>query len=517
MPDVVWIEAAELANIRGLGKGRDREVKESQILDLASFFDEKPTSMAQAPSGQDYPTGESGSGWDRERLFAFYEDGLIFEEGPIETANIEDMLRRDGKARALEQALTLPVRGANWSIQPGKDDKGELEFVTDALTRAPESGGMDVPIEVVIGQMTSAFLFKRSHFEKVFRADDDGKVRFGKLAYRPPTTCYLARRAEDAAFAGFMQWTWKGQAFIRVLIPAEKAFVYIHGAHRDPITGISDLDVSYNAYQSKQKIRFLWYQFLETQSAPRTLAHHNSNDVGEAGAFAKRLATLKGGGVVGLTMGQDAKVLESNGQGAAEYQAALAYLDSEMSESVLAGFLDLTSRSSGAAGGSGGRGSNALAKSMQEFFNTGRQGAMNEVAAAINQGIIADLIRLNFGKNASMPKFKFTVATEDDNSAATIGLLQAIATAPSVSVIPWGFIDLLIEKVADLLQMPVDQVHAALMDRDNDPTESPADTLAAQGAISPQSAQVHNAIGAAHALVTQNAALPAAPATVAPA
>lgn len=511
MQDVVWITAAELANIRGLGTGRDREVKPGQVLDLASFFDEKPTSMAKSPSGQDYPTGEAGSGWDRERLFAFYEDGLIFEEGPIETANIEDMLSRDGKARALEQALTLPVRGANWSIQPGKNDKGELEFVTDALTRAPESGGMDVSLEVVIGQMTSAFLFKRSHFEKVYRADSDGKVRFGKLAYRLPTTCYLARKAEDASFAGFMQWTWKGQAFVRVLIPAEKAFVYIHGAHRDPINGISDLDVSYNAFQSKQKVRFLWYQFLETQAAPRTLAKHNSTDATQAQAFAKKVATLKGGGVVGLIEGQDVAVLESNGQGAAEYQAALAYLDSEMSESVLAGFLDLTSRSSGAAGGSGGRGSNALAKSMQEFFNTGRQGAMNEVAAAINQGIVADLVRYNFGIDASMPKFTFTVATEDDNSSATIALLQAIATAPSMNVLPWGFINLLIEKVAELLQIPVDQVHAALLDRDNDPTESPADTLAAQGVITPESAKLHNAIGAAHALVASHPAIAAAP------
>jgi hypothetical protein len=52
-------------------------------------------------------------------------------------SNFEEMLRLDGKARTLEQVLTLPLMSAEWSIEPAKGDSGEAEFVIDALTRPP--------------------------------------------------------------------------------------------------------------------------------------------------------------------------------------------------------------------------------------------------------------------------------------------------------------------------------------------------------------------------------------------
>ena len=39
------------------------------------------------------------------------------------------MLSRNGMAAAIEQVLTLPVRGAPRTIEPAKGDKGEAEFV----------------------------------------------------------------------------------------------------------------------------------------------------------------------------------------------------------------------------------------------------------------------------------------------------------------------------------------------------------------------------------------------------
>ena len=35
------------------------------------------------------------------------------------------MLTRNGMAAALEQVLTLPIRGAPYTIEPAKGDKGE--------------------------------------------------------------------------------------------------------------------------------------------------------------------------------------------------------------------------------------------------------------------------------------------------------------------------------------------------------------------------------------------------------
>ena len=37
------------------------------------------------------------------------------------------MLVRNGMAAAIEQVLTLPIRGAPYTIEPAKGDKGEAE------------------------------------------------------------------------------------------------------------------------------------------------------------------------------------------------------------------------------------------------------------------------------------------------------------------------------------------------------------------------------------------------------
>src|SRR5207302_5089074 len=87
-----------------------------------------PTEDASAP-----PMGEIGSMWPRERLYSYYENGNIFEQGPIFAENYSEMLRRDGKAAAMEQALVLPITSLDFSIEPQRGDKGEADFVKEAL------------------------------------------------------------------------------------------------------------------------------------------------------------------------------------------------------------------------------------------------------------------------------------------------------------------------------------------------------------------------------------------------
>jgi hypothetical protein len=43
-----------------------------------------------------------------------------------------------------------------------------------------------------------------------------------------------------------------------------------HGFYREPIKGVSDLDVAYWCYETKQKVLFLWFQVLENQNLPKT-------------------------------------------------------------------------------------------------------------------------------------------------------------------------------------------------------------------------------------------------------
>jgi hypothetical protein len=478
----------------------------SDPIDLARERKKRNDDRTDRPQGEQPPEGEIGSAWDRYRIYAYYENGNIFEQGPIETADLEDMISKDGIARGLEQALTLPLRSLSWTIKAAPGDTGEAAFVREVLTKPPEMGGMEVPMQTIIGQMTSARLYKRAHFEKVFRVQK-GQVTYQKIAFRPPTTCYLARAASDASFQGFMQWTWAGLKFIKVIIPKNKAFVFLHGEHRNPLEGITDLDVVYNAWQSKQKLRFLWYQFLETQASPRTVAKKGTNDDNEANALAKKVASLKGGGVVGLIAGDDVTIIESNGLGASQFSAALAYIDQEMLQSALAAFLGLAASAAGTGGGSGG-GSYALSSDLRSFFLEAGQAVAKEMQSAITWGVIQDLVLYNFGVNASCPTFEFAKLAEDDTAEMAYNLLSGMVTSRTPTpLVPWAFIDDLVKRVAQLLDMDVVAVEAALTEAAHDPGHSPAQDLAPSPAIPPADPVV-TAINGAHALVTSKLGAP---------
>src|SRR5690348_10937852 len=58
----------------------------------------------------------------------------LFDTGEVEdldtdwtVADMDDMIKRDGKARTLEQVLTLPIRSAEWSIKSTEDPDEEDE------------------------------------------------------------------------------------------------------------------------------------------------------------------------------------------------------------------------------------------------------------------------------------------------------------------------------------------------------------------------------------------------------
>ncbi len=411
-----------------------------------------------------------------DRLFTYFQGNQSLQAATVGATEINEMLAADGKAASLEGVLTLPLRGARWQIHPGPGDTGEAAMVEQIL-------GEDT-LRQLISQMTSAQLYAKAFFEKVFEVRDDGLIGYQDIALRPATTCELARNLQTGAFDGFWQWAWKGAHGVQhVQIPLERAFVYIHGTHRAPWGGLSELQTAYSVYETKQKIRFLWYKFLENYSMPRAVATASANDDTEAGNLAKRVAKLKGGGVVGLKLGETLAPYATSGQGADEYQKALHYLDGEMAGSVLAGFLEL-----GASAGRGA-GSLALSKDQTDFFLQSREGVAREMEVAVRRDVITPIVRYNRGPNASVPFLRAAPLSLLD-ATSSITLLQQLAAAPPGSTaLPPVFVNLLIEQVAAYLGMDVDVISAGIKD-------------AQAQAQQTQAAQLIAAVGAAHGMVT---------------
>lgn len=440
---------------------------------------------------------EEGTAFDQQTaMFADFDEGGIFAYDAARIWDIDQMLERDGKARTLQEVLTLPLRSATRSIQRDRATKQVHDFVTRVLMEPEHNGGMSTPIDQIIAQMAQAVVYRKSYHEKVWTVKED-RYCYDKLAWRPPSTCNVVRDKRSGAFQGFRQVPimWDQNDSNEIRIKPVKSFVYIHGQHRNPMEGASDLDIAYWCYKTKQKIRFLWYSFLEGQSLPKTIVRDDTEAAAKKAA--QKLLGLRQGGIVGLGRGTEVQAYESTGRGAGQFQEALRWLDSEASGSVLAGFTDLGAQAAS------GTGSFALSKDQTDFFLMSRQTVAREMEATLNHFLVAPLVRYNFG-NVAMPKFEFGPIAEDDAGKA-VTLLQAIATVPDSSV-PREFLAELVEQVAAYLGLNTQTVRDGLMriakeaeeKAANAPTPPPPGlpgTVAAVGAATRavQDAQIQNA------------------------
>lgn len=455
-----------------------------------------------------------------QRLFAYYGSGDVFDYGEWTARDMKAMFSRDGKCSALELVLTLPVREADYMIQPAKGDKGEAELVTSVLMTPDTDGGMKTPIQQLVGQITSAQTFRRAFFEKVWKMrESDGRVILDKVAFRPPATCQARYNERTGVPNGFRQQVWMFGAANKVQrkqkvpgyvdIPEIRSYVYTHQKHREPLTGASEMDIAYWCYQTKMKLLYLWYYFLENQAMQRVVVY--GNDQPEANQRADDIAAMKGAGVVGLihpAAGEKAfELLSATSDAGAHFEAALQFLEQWQVGSVLAGFMGLT------GGATGGRGSYALSQDQSSFYLKSRQAVAKEIAESITYDLIRPVVMLNFGTGAAYPKFKFG-PLQDEQIAALLTMFQTLAAAPALHI-PLQVLDLITERMASILQLDIDEVHKALQSTSNQRAEQlqaqapPGMPSQAAGQLGALNGAVSGATGMLHQAIAQGKAPPA--------
>jgi hypothetical protein len=415
------------------------------------------------------------------------------------------MLSRNGMAAAIEQVLTLPIRGAPYTIEPAKGDKGEAEFVTSVLMTPNESGGMKTPISELVGQITAGQIFKRSFFEKVWKTrESDGKIVYDKIAYRPPATCQARYNDRTGEANGFRQqvWLFGGNLMLNnrqkvpgyVDIPKMRSYIYTHGKHREPLTGVSEMETSLWCYNTMAKLLFLWMSFMEGMAMQRLVVY--GNDQPEATARADDISQLRGSGIVGLvhpTEGQKTfEALPTAADAGAQFAACMTYLENWMASSVLAGFLQLSGAAAKGtrAGGGASAGSYGMSEDQSSYYLASREAAATEIADSISHDLIRPLVTLNFGADAAFPQWKFG-PLQEAMTAVLFTMFGQMAAAPKLNV-PLAFIDLLTERMAVILDLDASQIHESLVNTasqraealaGNPPPGMPPEAAAGLGAL----------------------------------
>ncbi len=422
-------------------------------------------------------SGIPGTGYWSE--FDTQQEMLISQPERAWVSDVQTMLNRSGKASSVLLALSLPIRQANLTIEKPDGDKGQTDFVREELYSSGSPHGMRPDLTGIVAQMVEAIAVKRTYHEIVWRRRSDGRFGYQKIAWRPPATCELIRDRRSGDLRGFRQFVdHQTMAELQrrgdprdvaampvdpisglgyVTIPAARAAIHINGQHRDPVNGISDLAVTHWAYTMQQKVLLMWSLFLDGQSQPKVLVYGDSKR--EADANARAVASLRGSGVLGMKRPDDGQekvfeLLDSSGKGAEQFAEMVRWLDQEMTRSVLAGFLDLTSAATG------GVGSYALSQDQSGLFLTSRQATAREISQTVTDQIIAPLVRVNFGPDAAVPRLVFEKMDREGTEKA-MQMLQQLGSSQAMNVPP-GFIDLLVERVAQHLDLPDDQVEKML-------------------------------------------------------
>jgi hypothetical protein len=232
--------------------------------------------------------------------------------------------------------------------------------------------------------------------------------------------------------------------------------VFTNGLEQDPVRGISDLEVAMWCFRTKRKVMVLWLTFLSAHALPRTLVQYTGGDEERAKAAARMIATLSSGGVgyidsTNMTVG----ALNPNDRlgGSAPFMEMVKYLDTCQSGGILAGFTDLTSAAAD------GKGSLALHNGATAVFDQTSEQAARDIEHVLTSYCVADLARYNYGPGLTV---NFSLdPLSGANEGVLMGLLQALATAPSSSL-PQEFINELAIHASRLLDLDVDKIRVAL-------------------------------------------------------
>jgi len=427
---------------------------------------------------------------DREgTIFGLHDMPLLFSDrdsgiGEIwdeEHPSVPELLQilRNSKAGALFAGLSYPIRNSPWQIAGGKLPDKDIHQLHEDMEQ--------MKIGEVLAQMCLAFVVRRTYHEKVWHLRKGRYVP--SVEWRPPADCVLLRDIRSGVSEGFKQSALiatsgsqlpTGDADGWYRIRKQYAVTHIHHKDRDPVKGMSDFDHVWWCMTQKQKLWFLWFQYLEGSALPRTVVHSRDAEMGKKAV--RVLASLKNSGVAAIPEGwfREIQLLDVSGKGAAEFQDALTALDQEAADSVLEGFMTLAN-----AAAQNAVGSYALSSDLSDFFLQSLTYAAEEIATTITEQILRDMVAYNYPKleREDYPRFEIGPISEKD-ATPTLELFSRIATATRGSTsVPPSFMEQLVLATSRILDMDEGPIAEDL--EQWRAQEDAAQKLAAQGGGAP--------------------------------
>ena len=338
-------------------------------------------------------------------------DGVITEEynADLQGADgikIYDKMRKsDATVKASLLVCTLPIRAANWYVEPADEDnqnKEVAEFVKNNLF-----DGMTITWDDFLRQALLMLPFGVMLFEKVFKVED-GKIMYQKLAPRLPkgVSVWETKEKKDGI-------TWVKLDGKDVSIPIEKLLIFVNEKEGDNWWGQSVLRASYKHWHFKDSYYKLDAVAFERQGLGIPYAKMPPNSTSADDDVAEKILRNMRVNEKAFTIipdGYEIGFFDMKANTTKSPKEAIAHHNREIVLSVLAQFLEL---------GANATGSRALSEDHSSLFYLSLEAIAKQICDVMNNYAIPQLVDLNYTVK-EYPKLKFSkIGSVDANALST--------------------------------------------------------------------------------------------------
>lgn len=332
-------------------------------------------------------------------------------------------MRTDPSLGGVLRAYGLPIRRAQWAVDPKGCRKATAAFCADELG-LPVLGAEDKPTGARRRHITWArhlrlalliLPFGHSPFERTYMYDGD-KLRLDTLAERMPQTIdQIELNAADGSLKSVSQAALQGSKGPR--ISADSLVWYALDREGSNWPGRSILRDSYAPWLIKHE---LW-RVLATSSrrfgmgVPSVEAPPGATpqQVAEAARLASSIRVGDQSGA-GLPPGYTLRLSGITGS-VPDTLAFIRYLDEQMTRNTLTGLLDL---------GSTATGSRALGETFLDLFMLALQTIADDIADQATTQLLVPLVNANWGEDEPVPQIVCAdVKGDREVTAETLKLL----------------------------------------------------------------------------------------------
>lgn len=344
----------------------------------------------------------------RNRALEDDNRALVF---PRSADTFAKMLREDAQVTAIFRAVSLPIRRANWQLDPNGAPADVVAHVAEDLRLrvrgddphkplAPRAGR--VSWEKHLEQVLYSLIFGHMFFEQVYEVGVDGREHLRKLAPRWPGTLTKINVADDGGLESIEQQASGGKKTRSPKIPVSRLVAYCFDDLGGQWVGRSILRPAYKNWVIKDELLRLELNTLDRNGmgVPVYTGSEFANDPeGDLERGQDIVEGFRSGDHAGASIPAGAKleVKGTSGQ-LISPREAIAYHDNMMARSVMAHVLNLDGKG----------GAYALASTQNDLLVQSLQTMAEWVQDVATQHVVEDLVRVAFPEHDGlMPQLVF--------------------------------------------------------------------------------------------------------------